>query len=150
MTLEWKLVYERGTRKPIGAVGFKGDEIAVITAFYEDKDWNNDRKVSLIERFGMVFSGNGRAMAEVVTAAYSDPDIMIRDPSIRQWYGKAFVNFANGMIVEGIYKVYFARAIGQAAGGIAGSITQDTIKSYLIKKGLEATVKQMYQGTMMP
>ena len=146
MALEWKLVYERNSRKPIGAVGFNGDEIAVVTAFYEDKDWNNDGKVSLLERFGSLFSGKGRAMMEVVTAAYSDPDIMVRDPSIRQWWGDAFVKFASGLIVEGIYKVYFARAISLTAGGIAGTITQDTIKSYIIKKGLEATVKKMYVG----
>jgi len=148
MALDWQLVYQRGTRKPIGAVGFHGDEIAVMVTFYHDKDWDNDGEVSLYERFGALFTGDGRAMAEVATAAYSDPDIMIRDQSIRQWYGNAFTHFANGMIVEGIYKVYFAKAIGQAAGGVAGLITQDTIKSYLIKKGLEAVVKKSYQNML--
>jgi hypothetical protein len=150
MALEWKLVYKPRTYKPIGAVGFNGDDIVVIAAFYEDKDWDDDGKVSLLERFVPIFSGKGRAIAEVVTAAYSDPDIMIRDPSIRQWYGNAIVNFANGMIVEGIYKVYFSQAIGMAAGSVAGSITQNTVKSYLIKKGLETTVKQLYMKTTKP
>jgi hypothetical protein len=141
MAMDWIIVKDRDLRTPIGAVGFVGDEIAVVTAFYEDKDWNHDGKVDLSERFLSFFGLKGKALAEVASRAYEDPDIAVRDPSIRQWQGRLLTTFAAGMIIEGAYKTYMAFAI-------AGQITQNAIKAFVIKKGMEKAVETAYKEAM--
>jgi len=148
MAIDWVIVKDRDGKTPIGAVGFVGDTITVISAFYDDKDWNHDGKVDLKERVFSIFSLKGKALAEVVSRAYEDPDIMIRDTSIGQWRGKLLTQFAGGMIVEGAYKVWMSFAVSQAAGAVAGQITQNAIKSFVIKKGMEQAVKKAYMESM--
>ncbi|MCK9543477.1 MAG: hypothetical protein M0R03_15760 [Novosphingobium sp.] len=148
MALEWKIVRDSWNRKPIGAVGFLGDEIATIVAFHDDKDANEDGTVEAHERFLSLFSMKGRAVAKVASHAYADPDILMRDSSISQWRGKLLTAFASGLIVEGIYKSYFAFGISRAAGALAGAVTSNTIKSYVIKKSLEKTVEKAYKASM--
>jgi hypothetical protein len=143
--VDWKIVKNTWTHKPIGAVGFVGDEIAVIVAFYDDKDANHDGRVSLSERFLSMFSMQGRALAEVANHAYADPDILTRDPSIYQLRGQLTAKFASGLVAEGIYKAWFSQGIGQAAGAIAGQITQNMVGSYVIKRGLEKAVALAYR-----
>jgi hypothetical protein len=144
--MEWKIVRNSWTNKPIGAVGFVGDEVAVIASFYEDKDFNEDGEIDLKEKFLMMFSMKGRAIASVATHAYADPDILIRDPSFGAMRGEALTTFAAGLVAEGVYKVYFSRAVGTAAGAVAGQITQNAVKAFIIKKTLASAVKKAYEG----
>jgi len=148
VALDWKIVKNSWTHKPIGALGFIGDEIAVVVAFYDDKDANQDGKVSLPERFFLKFSMQGRALAEVVNHAYADPEIAMRDPSIYRHRGELTVKFASGLVAEGIYKAWFAPGIRRAAGAIAGQITQNMISYFVIKKGLEKAVEASYKKTI--
>lgn len=144
--MDWKIVKNSWTQKPIGAVGFVGNEVALLASFYEDKDFNEDGNVDLSERFLMMFSMRGRAAASVATHAYADPEILMRDPSFGQMRGRAVTNFAAGLVAEGVYKVYFSRGVASAAGAVANQITQNAVKSFRIKKGLEAAVKRAYEA----
>ena len=148
MAIDWKIVRHSRSREPIGALGFIGDEIAVVTAFFEDKDWNRDGRIDLKERFLSPFTMKGKALAEVASQAYADPDILVRDPSIQRWRGQLLVQFANGMLAEGVYKAYFSMAIGKAAGAVAGAMTQHAVKAFVVKKGLEKAVQEAYRHSV--
>jgi len=50
--------------------------------------------------------------------------------------------------VEGAYKAWFSVGVSQAAGAVAGAITQNAIKSFVIKKGMEMAVKEAYMEAM--
>ncbi|MEQ5786448.1 hypothetical protein J3454_00930 [Erythrobacter sp. NFXS35] len=144
--MEWKIVKNSWTKKPIGAVGFIGDEVAVLASFHEDKDFNEDGTVDLKEKFFSMFSMRGRAAASVATHAYADPDILMRDPSFGAMRGRAVVNFATGLVAEGVYKVYFSRGVSAAAGAVAGQVTQNAVKSFIVKKSLAGAVKKAYEA----
>jgi hypothetical protein len=148
MAIDWVIVKDRDFRTPIGALGFIGDEIVVVTAFYADKDWNHDGKVDLKERFLSIFGMKGKALFEVASRAYDDPDIAIRDPTIRQWQGRLLTTFAAGMIIEGVYKSYMAFGISQAASAVAAKITQNMIMAVVVKKGMEKAVELAFKESM--
>lgn len=148
MAIDWKIVNDSWNGKPIGAVGFIGDEIVTIIAFFEDKDADEDGKVEVHERIFSMFTMQGRAVAKVASHAYADPDILMRDPSIGHWRGKLLTQFASGLLAEGIYKAWFAIGVGQASGAIAQSITANAIKSFVIKKGLEKAVEAAYRKSV--
>lgn len=150
MDIEWVVVKDSWTGKPIGAVGFMGDEIATMVAFFDDKDANEDGKVQIKEKVFSMFTMKGRALAKVASHAYADPDILMRDPSIGQWRGSLLTKFARGLLVEGVYKAWFATGVSSASGAVAGTITQSAIKSFVIKKSLEKAVEQTYKKTMLP
>ena len=100
MAIEWIVVRDRNAGKPIGAIGFIGDEIALVTAFYDDKDWDHSGTVELSEKVFSIFSLRGKALTEVACRAYEDPDIAMRDPSLGEWRANLLTKFANGMIIE--------------------------------------------------
>jgi len=136
------------TNSPIGAIGFLGNDIAAVVSFYEDKDWDHDGEVSLGERFGSFFSMKGAAYLRVLTAAYANPDIMMRDSSLRAMQGQATVSFASGMISEGVYKAYFGVGVTMVAGGIAKSLTSSMVKQLVIKKSMEKAAKEAFSATV--
>jgi len=142
------IVKNSWTKKPIGAVGFVDGKLAVITAFFEDKDADQDGKVGLGERLFAFGNMKGKAVAEVVNHAYADPDILMRDAAIYQLRGQLTVQFAAGLLAEGIYKTYFSMGIGKVAGAIAGALTGNAVKSFVVKKGLEKAVEKAYRESM--
>jgi hypothetical protein len=148
VSIEWIIVKNSWTKKPIGAIGYIGSDLAVITAFYEDKDANKDGKVGLSERLFSFGSMKGAALAEVANHAYADPQVLMRDPAIYRLRGQLTVQFAAGLVSEGVYRVYFARGIGQLAGAIAGAATSNLVKSFVIKKGLEKAVEKAYHASV--
>ncbi|MCU0827657.1 MAG: hypothetical protein MUE52_09680 [Tabrizicola sp.] len=148
MSIEWIIVKNSWTKKPIGALGYIGSELAIITAFFEDKDANKDGKVSLSERIFSFGDMKGAALAEVANHAYADPEVLMRDPAIYRLRGELTVKFAAGLLAEGIYKTYFSMGVGKVAGAIAGAITTNLVKSYVIKTGLEKAVEKAYKESL--
>lgn len=148
MAIDWVIVKDSWNHKPIGALGYLDGKVAIVTAFYEDKDANKDGKVSLPERVFSFGPMKGRAVAEVVNQAYADPDILMRDPSITQLRGQLTVQFAAGLLVEGVYKAWFSVGIGRVAGALAGAITTNAVKAFVVKKGMEKAVEQAYRAAM--
>lgn len=147
--MDWMLVKDSWTREPIGAIGFIGDEAAVIASFHEDKDFNQDGSVAAAERvFTSLFSMKGRAAAKVASHAYADPDILMRDPGLGALRGKILTQFASGLVADGIYAAYFSMGVSKAAGALAGSISKSAIKSFIIKKGMESAVKNTYRAAV--
>ena len=148
--IDWYIVTGLGNKK-IGALGFINDNVAVITAFYDDRDGNEDGSVSwgeAVVAFLSPISLRGRAVTEVAMAARNDIDVVGRDPSFYQESARMFVNFASNLIKDGIYTVYFSRSISAVAGQIAGAVTGNVIKQFVIRKGFEGAVKQMYDNAM--
>lgn len=142
--MDWMIVKHSYKHNPIGALGYIDNKIAVVSTFYDDKDLDNDGEISLAERFFSLFSMRGRALAEVLSQAKADPDIFMRDPSLQQLQGEAIVNFASGMIMEGIYISYFKMGVSQASSAVAGSLVSGTATRFVVRKGMEATVKRAY------
>ena len=50
MAIESVIVNDRGGKKPIGSVGFIGDTLSLIVAFYDDRDWDHSGKVELSQK----------------------------------------------------------------------------------------------------
>ena len=146
--MDWVIVKDTWNHKPIGAVGFVGDEVAVVTAFYHDKDANEDGKVSFKEKIFSFGPMGGRAVTKVANHAYANPDILMRDPSFGQLRGRITTKFATGLLAEGVYRVYFSQAIGRVSGAVASQFASGAVQSFVIKKGLETAVKKAYQSAV--
>jgi hypothetical protein len=141
--IEWIGITKFGSN-PIGAVGFIGDNIVTIIAFYDDDDGNKDGKVSAGERIaGWLMPTKGLAVVEVAMQARVDPDIMLRDGSIQRIAMNLYLSFARGLIADGIYKAYFAPGIQMVGAQVAGLITSSMVKQFVIRKGFEAAVKEI-------
>jgi hypothetical protein len=81
-------------------------------------------------------------------AARNEEAVTGRDPSFYQESARMFVGFASHMIVDGLYAVYFSRAVGSLGTGIAGAVTDNVVKQFIIRKGFEAAVKESYNSAM--
>lgn len=145
--IEWVIV-DRFSR-PIGALGFIDNKVAIIASFHDDRDGNRDGRVSLGENVVSRLSPigmKGKAVAEVAMQARGDPSVAERDPEFRQVSAQIFVNFAANMVADGIYAAYFARGVRGASGAVAKGITDSTIKQFVIRKGMETAVKRAYES----
>ena len=150
--IDWIIIKGFGDRN-IGAIGFIGNKAAVVAAFYDDRDGNKDGKVSWGEAIAAKISPikiKGRAVVEVAMAARLELDVVERDPSFPQEAIAAFQNFATGLIIDGIYASYLKFSVGQAAGAVAGRMVIGTAQQFMIRKGMEAAVKGLYDATVRP
>jgi hypothetical protein len=144
--IEW-IVIEGLGNKQIGAIGFIGRQAVVVASFYEDFDGNQDGKVSWGEWIvgkASPLGIKGKAVVEVAMAARYDMRVLERDPSFQQEAAQMFLKFAQGLVADGLYAVYFSRGVGAIAKPIAGRITSDIVKQFVIRKGMEKTVKALY------
>lgn len=144
--MDWVLITKFGSN-PIGAIGFIGDDAVAIAAFYDDRDGNKDGKVSLLERFAAKISFaklDGISLTEVAMQARVDPDVIERDPSFAQVATEIYLNFAKGLILDGIYTAYFARGVSMTGKGIAQLVTSSTVKGVVVRKGFESAVKDAF------
>ncbi|HHC74070.1 MAG TPA: hypothetical protein ENK78_03225 [Thiothrix sp.] len=145
MAIDWVIV--KKFKKEIGAVGFINNNVAVIVAFYDDRDGNKDGNVSVGEWLATKFSRiEGKAITEVAMAARYDMDILQRDMSFHSMANKLFIKFAQGLVADAIYTVYFSKSISKIAGAIAGRASNHLVKQYVIKKGMESSVKNIYNS----
>lgn len=148
MSIEWVLI-KKFKPEPIGAVGFIGNDIAVVTAFFDDADFNQDGEVTFGEKIGSklpFLNKKGRSLVEVAMQARVEPDVMMRDASINQIAGKLFVDFASDLVMEGIYQVYFARGVKMAGAGVAKTVTSSTVKQLIVRKGFEKAAKEAFEA----
>lgn len=147
--LDWVLVHKFGS-EPIGAVGFLGNDAVSVVAFFDDKDGNSDGKVSIGERLAAMLSPislEGRNVTEVAMQAKYDLDILQRDASFANMATKLFLNFARGLVLDGIYAVYFSRGVKMSGKGIAKYIGGGTVKEFVIRKGFEKSVKEAFNAS---
>ncbi|NDR56084.1 hypothetical protein [Aliiruegeria sabulilitoris] len=144
--IDWVLVKDSPTTA-FGAVGFLNNKVVTVVAFYEDRDGDMDGKVSwgeAIACFVSPVSVKGTAVNSVAQTAKYSSEILTRDPGFKQVADQMFVNFMSGLVLDGIYAVYFAPGISMAGGGIAKNVTSSMIKQLVIRKGFEATVKKIF------
>jgi hypothetical protein len=147
MDIDWVVV--RKFQKEIGAVGFINNNVAVIVAFYDDRDGNKDGNVSVGEWLASKLSPisiEGKAVTEVAMAARHDMDILQRDMSFYSMANKLFINFAQGLVADAVYKVYFSRGVSKISKAIAGRASSNLVTQYVIKKGMESSVKSAYKS----
>ena len=143
--IDWTVIDKFG--KQIGAVGFIGDKAAVVAAFYDDYDGNKDGKVGWGERIvGKLspLSLHGSAITEVAMQARVEMDVVMRDPSFQSVAVDLFLNFAKGLILDGIYAVYFSQGVSAIAKPIAGRLVSNIVVQFSIRKGMEGAVKKAY------
>jgi hypothetical protein len=148
-SIEWVAV-KKWKPEPIGAVGFIGDKAVAIAAFYEDEDANQDGKVDWVEWAAgkALFSLKGKVVAEVAMQARIEESVVMRDPSFQEIAGKIFVNFAAGLVKQGVYKVYFARGVSMTGSAAATIMTSNMVKQIAIRKGFEAAAKKAFEGAV--
>jgi hypothetical protein len=145
-SLAWFPIKKAYDTKIIGAAAYQGDTLIVVTAFYGDKDMDDDGKLGIYERLNP-FGMQGRAMMACFTGLKSSPDLWMKDPNaVNQGWARSFVGLGTGLIADGIYIVYFNRAIGSMSGMAASGFTTNPVKSFVIKKGMEKVVKEAYRS----
>ena len=154
-SIEWVVIRSAYDNRETGAIGFIGDKAVVAVSLYDDADWNEDGKISTLERFGRfvpavgsLFFKAGRAVTQVAMAARGDPDVVLRDPSFSQEAAKQFLDFATGLVFTGLYTVYFSRAVKSLATQTAKAMTNNVVKQYVIRKGMERLAKEAYDSAM--
>lgn len=150
--IEWIIIEGLGNRE-IGAVGIVGGKVAVVTAFYDDLDGNMDGKVSwgewLVAKLSPLSLEN-KAVVEVAMAARNDLRVIERDQSFYEEAARMFLAFATGLVADGLYAAYFSRGVQTIVKPIAGRITGDLVKQFVIRKGMEKAIKATYDRTMKP
>jgi hypothetical protein len=149
-TIDWVPV-TGNTGVRIGALGFIGNDVAVVAAFFDDRDGNQDGRVSwgeAVVAFMSPIKLDGRAVTEVAMAARTDPGIILRDATFAQEAARMFVAFAGNLIKDGLYTVYFSRAVKAAGAGIATRMAEGLVKQFVIRKGFETAVKKAYDAAM--
>lgn len=146
--VEW-IVIKRFDAKQIGAIGFVNGEAAMIVAFYDDRDGDQDGKVSWGEAIAAKLSPvslEGRAVVEVAMAARTNLDVVQRDASFAQDAVKMWLNFAVRLTLDGIYAIYFARGVKMTGNGIAKVVTKNAVKGFAVRKGFEKAVKEAFEA----
>lgn len=149
MSSEDWVVIRGNTNREIGAIGFVDGKAAIIAAFYDDNDGNQDGTVSWGEYLAAKFSPislKNRAVTEVAMAARLDFDVLERDPSFPDVAEQMFLNFARGLLIDGVYAAYFSRAVSGIAKPIAGRLANDMVRQFVIRKGMEKAVKAAYNA----
>ncbi|RYD38870.1 MAG: hypothetical protein EOP87_00495 [Verrucomicrobiaceae bacterium] len=133
-------------KSPIGAIGFIGNDAVAVAAFFDDRDGNKDGKVSMGERIASMalFNLEGRAVVEVLMQARVEPDIVGRDQSVQTMASNTFLNFARGLISQGVYTAYFAPGVRMFGARAAELITTSMVKQFVIRKGFEKVVKEAF------
>ncbi|MGV6808681.1 MAG: hypothetical protein ACWA5U_02295 [bacterium] len=147
MAIDWVIV--KKFKKEIGAVGFINNNVAVIVAFYDDRDGDKDGNVSVGEWLATKFSPvsvKGSAIAEVAMAARHDMAILQRDMSFYSMANNIFLKFAKGLVADAVYQIYFSKSVGKISGTIAGRASNNLVTQYVIKKGMESSVKNAYNS----
>lgn len=147
--LEWVLIHKFG-KDPIGAVGFLGNDAVTVVAFYDDRDGNQDGDVSLGEKVvSAVFpiSLEGRSVTEVAMQARIEMDVLKRDASFAQMAAQLYLNFARGLVMDGIYAVYFSRGVKMTGKGLAKLVTSGMVKEMIVRKGFEKAVKAAFKSS---
>lgn len=150
--IEW-IVIEGLGNKQIGAVGILEGKVAVVVSFYEDYDGNQDGKVSWGEWIAAKLSPIGiknKAVVEVAMAARYDMRVLEKDESFQQEAARMFLQFAAGLVADGIYAVYFSRGVSAVAKPIAGRLTSNVVKQFVIRKGMEKAIKTIYDKSIKP
>ena len=147
--MDWIIIENFG--KQIGAIGFIGDKAAVVVSFYDDNDGNQDGKVSWGEWLAAKISPvglTGKATVEVAMAARVEMDVIMRDPTFGSMAMNMYLNFAKGLIADGIYAAYFSRGVSAIAKPMAGRIATNIVAQFVVRKGMESAVKAAYQGVV--
>ncbi len=150
--IEWVIIRDVANRE-IGAIGFLDGTAVVIAAFYDDRDGNKDGRVSWGEAIAAKLSPvslKGSAVTEVAMAARLDPDVLARDSGFATEAMRMYLHFAAGLVADGIYAAYFSRGVRAVATPIAGRLASDTVRQFVIRKGMEKAVKSLYDGTVRP
>ena len=152
--IDWMLVKERFSSKKIGCVGFIGDEPTVVLGFYDDYDANKDGTVSRTEwAVGKLapVSLVGTNTTEVIARAREQATVMIasggtqaRASNLSRMFASNFKSVAVGMALDGIFKAYMAPGIAMTGGAIGTHIGAGAVKTFMIKKGMEATAKAAF------
>lgn len=146
--ITWIIIEGVGKRK-IGAVGLIDNTVAVVVAFYDDKDADYDGNVSVGEWLTATLWGlgvNDYKITEVALAAKYQ--IFERDPSFAEVADRMFLAYMGGAVASGIYTAYFSRAIGAIASPIAARISGNIVKQYFIREGFENAVKAAYDASL--
>lgn len=146
--LDWVLIPGVGGQ-PIGAVGFVGDQAAVVVAFFDDIDGNKDGTVDWAEWLASKISPlhlNGSAVVEVAMAARLMAEVITRDGGFYQWAGETFTQFAGGLVIDAAYVAYFSLAVRALSGGVAGAIGGGLVREYVIRRGMEAAIHRCYDA----
>ncbi len=150
-SIDWMII--DGHSKPIGALGFIGNRVAIITAFHDDRDGDKSGDLSLGERAVGLFMGGlleGNAVAEVAMSARVDLAVIERDAGFAQDAVNIWLEFAANAIAEGIYMVYMSRGVKAAAGAVAKQIGGNAVREFAIRKGMEKAVKELYDVAIVP
>jgi|SRR4051812_42121887 hypothetical protein len=148
--LEWYIVKGIGDR-PIGALGFLGNNVAVVTAFYDDRDGNKDGRVSIPERVAAFMSPlkiKGMSVVEVAMAARFDMEVNERDPDFYMDAINLWLKFAKGLVIDGVYTAWMGVSVNLATGAVAKELASGLVKQFVIKKGMETAVKTAVKKAM--
>ena len=149
--LDWYVVRAIDERLPIGALGFVGNQLAIIVAFFDDQDGDKNGRVSIgefvVSRI-IPFRITGRNIVEVVIAAKDDVKVNERDPEFKRTATKLFLSYFSGLIVDGAYTAWLGVSINRASGIVARQISAGLVKQFVIKKGMEGVVREMYRKAM--
>lgn len=159
-TIDWMIVKDRAGKKEIGAVGFLGDDPAVVVTFFDEKDWNMDGDISLRERASdwlFPLSMKGTVSLEVTARAYDQACLQIVDDlpgaaqkakKLRHLEGQKFQAVAANMALDGIFAAYMAPKLTRLGSAIGAHIDAKMVKSVVINAGMKKAAKAAFDAAI--
>jgi hypothetical protein len=148
--IDWYVVKPTGYAKALGALGFVDDKVVIITSFYDDRDANRDGSVSIPERVVFFISPlrMDGAIVDVAMAARFDMEVLERDPEFHSMAVKLWLNFARGLVKDGMYAAWLGVHVNRGCGLVAKELASGLVKQFIIKKGMETVVKKSLRKSL--
>ena len=71
-------------------------------------------------------------------------------PELRAGGRGHVLDFAAGIVADGLCSAYFSRGVSSLVKPIAGRITSNVVARYVISKKMSRTVKKLYDDAVKP
>ena len=59
-----------------------------------------------------------------------------------------YLSFAADLIADGVYAAYLSNAVSKVAAPIAGRLVTGTVKQFVVRKGMEKAVMELYERSV--
>ena len=149
--IHWILANSGG--KPVGAGAMVGGKIVAVVSFYDDLDGDMNGKVDWDEWLADCvnpFNLDGRMVTKAALIIANETAVEKGDDEFHREAKRMLVHQAAGLATDGIFAVYFSRGVSMASKGLAKLVTQNMVKEFALRKGMEKVAKEAFDAAVNP
>lgn len=149
--IHWILANQNN--RPVGAGAMVGGKIVAVVSFYDDLDGDQNGKVDwdewLVDCINP-FNLDGRMVTKAALIVAKETAVERGDDEFHRAANKMLIHQAAGLATDGIFAVYFSRGVSMAGKGLAKLVTQNMVKEFALRKGMEKVAKEAFDAAVNP